>query len=221
MSGTSMDAVDVKLLMTDGEDVIEDTCEHLAGETDRIDIGEKCGGVEVEHGCRFGPVDFEAVPDDRFVGVVGPSLLPGSIQDPLHQRFVIAAGEVQDQSDIDIPGDHLALGGIPRDAVQQQDLPSGVERAVGDPGGELLAAQRDGEVVGDEVSAGGVFGDRLCVGRGGVEAAEDLSTGEMKEAGESAQDGALCPFSAAGGAEEQDGGGSGVCHRVGPIGQSR
>ena len=156
------------------------------------------------------------MPHDRFVGVVWTSLLAGAIEYSLHQRFVIVAGEVQYQFYVDITGDHLALGGVAWDAVEQQHLAGRIERSAVDQSRELFTPQRDGEVVGDEVSARCEFGHGLSVGRIGVEPAEDLSTGEMKETGQAAQDDALGPLSTSGCAKQQNGGGSWVRHRVGP-----
>ena len=128
----------------DGEHEFEDSGEHFAGQTDGVDVAEQFGRVVVEHGCRFGLVDIEAVPDNRFVGVVGASLLTGSIEDPLHQRFVVGSGEVQHEFHIDIVGDQFTLGGIAWDPIQQQDLSIRVEGALGGPGGELVSVKSSG-----------------------------------------------------------------------------
>lgn len=194
-------------LLLDGEHVFQDMAKHFAGKPDGINVAEQFGGIEIEYRCRFRLVDFEAVADHRLVGVVGSSLLAGTVQDSLHQRLEVVSGQVQYKFDVDIAGDHFALCGVSGDAVQQQDLASGVERAVVDPGGKLFAPQRYGEVVGDEVSTGGVLGDSLRVGRVGIEAAKDVAAGEMEKAGESAEDEPLRALSAAGCTEEQDGGG--------------
>ncbi len=118
---------------------------------------------------------------------------------------------------IDIGVDHSALSGVPGNAVEQEDLAIGVKGSVIDPFGELFAPQRDGELVGDEVAAGGAFGDKLSVGRTGIEAPEDLATGEVEEPGELSENGTLRSFTTSGCAEEQDGGRWELSHRVGPV----
>ena len=185
---------------------MEDSVEHFAWESDRIDVCEQFAWVEFEHGFGFGLVDFESVSHDGFVGVVRAALLVASFEDSLDQRFVVVPAEVEYELHVDLAVDHSALSGVPGYAVEQEDLAIRVEGSVLDPFGELFAPQRDGEVVGDEVAAGGAFGDDSSVGRTGIEAPEDLATGEVKEPGESSENGALGPFTTSGCAEEQDGG---------------
>ncbi len=196
---------------------MEDSIEHFAWESDRIDVCQQFAWVEFEHGCGFGLIDFEAVSHDGFVGVVRAALLAASFEDSLDQRFVIVPAEVEYELHVDIAVDHSALSGVPGYAVKQEDLAIGVEGSVIDPFGKLFAPQRDGEVVGDEVAAGGAFGDELSVGRIGIEAAEDFATGEVEEPGESSENGTLGSFTTSGCAEEQDGSRWWLSHRVGPV----
>ena len=90
------------------------------------------------------------------------------------------------------------------DSVQQQDLARRVKRTLRNTGGEFFSPQSGGEFVRDKVSAGGVSSDSTSVTGIGVQASENLSTGEMEETGKPAKDNALCALSAARRAEKQD-----------------
>ena len=184
--------------------LLEDSAEHLTGQADGVHVDEQFTRVVIEGRSRFGLVNREAVPHDRLVGVVGPSLPKAAVEDSLHQRFKVGARQVQDELDIDIRRDQFALCDVSRDSIQQQDLARRVKRTLRDTGGEFFSPQVDCEVVRNEVSTGGVCSDSTSVTGIGVQAAENLSAGEMKESGKPAKDNPLCTLSAAGWPEKQD-----------------
>ncbi len=184
--------------------LLEDTAEHLTGQADGIHVDEQFTCVVIEGGSRFGLVNSEAVPHDRLVCVVGPSLPKAAVEDSSHQRFKVGAGQVQDELDIDIPRDQFALGDVSRDSIQQQDLARRIKSTLRDTGGEFFSPQGDCEVVGNEVSTGGVCSDSTSVTGIGVQAAKDLSAGEMEESGKRTKDNPLCALSTAGWPEKQD-----------------
>ena len=74
--------------------LLEDSAEHLTGQADGIHVDEQFTRVVIEDWCRFGLVNGEAVPDDRFVCIVGPSLAKAAVEDSLHQRFKVGASQV-------------------------------------------------------------------------------------------------------------------------------
>ena len=108
--------------MLHGQYEIQDSAQHVAGKSYRVDIAAKVVRIVVEYGGRFRLVDVEPVPHDRFVRIVGAPLLVGAIENALDKRFVVIARQVQNEFHVNVSSDHLALCSVPRDAIEKEDL---------------------------------------------------------------------------------------------------
>jgi len=112
---------------------------------------------------------------------------------------------VEELVDVDVGGHVFGLLAIAGDAVEHEEIDLGFKDVGFDAVFDVGLPELDGEVIGHELAAAGVFDEFLAEGCAGVEGAKDIATGEVMEAGDMAEDLTLGAFAAAGGTEDEEG----------------
>lgn len=189
----------------EGDDFAEDVMEDAGGGLAGVDFGDEGGGVVLEDGFGLGLVGGEAFLDDGVAGVVEAVVFEGAFAEAAGEFGAVGAGEVEDLEDLDVLLHVAGLLDVAGDAIEDEEVDLGFELVGFDTVFDVGLPELDGEVIGYELAAAGVFDEFLAEGGAGVEGAEDIAAGEVVEAGDAAEDDALGAFAAAGGAEDEEG----------------
>lgn len=188
----------------EGDDAAEDGVEDDGGVLGGVDVGDPFAGVEVEHGFAFFLVGADAAFDGFVAGVVEAVFLEGALADAAVEFLTVRAGEVEDVEDVDERFHEAGLFDVAGNAIEHEEIDIGLDEVHFGAGVDICLPELDGEFVGDEFAAAGVFDEFLAEWGTGIEGAEDFTADEMDEAGDAAEDGSLGAFAAAGGSEDQE-----------------
>src|SRR5581483_7815738 len=186
-------------------DVTQDVVEHGGRFLGGIDLVHEALAVELQHRLGFALVGFEAVLDDREIGVIEAVLAERAALEALHQLVHVGAVEINDRADVKGVIEHLRLMDIAGNAVEDERVLLGMKVMGLDHVIDELAPELDGGFVGDELAAAGVFDENPADRALDREIAEDIATRAVKEIGDVAQDSALRALAGPGSAKQENG----------------
>ena len=195
--------VEVRVLHRDHS--FEDVLENFGRGAHRGDFRDKFRGVVLEDRTGLSIVDLESPSDDPLVGVIEAVLLDGPFLHALDHRVEVGAHEMNDREDVEVRRQCFGLSEVSWDAVEDEEIDLGFEKAQDRLGMHVLTPHLDGELVGDEFASGGEVEKLGAKIAGGIQRAEDITTGKMEEPRDLAENLALSPLAGSRGAEKKNG----------------
>jgi len=147
-------------------------------------------------------IDFKSASGDILVGIIDPVFQRGPAADSLNHCLLVIADEVQQQFDVDVLFEHLALVHVARDAVEDQQVVFRIETAGGPLCFEPVQEYTNRDVIRGQLPASAVFPDDLAVGGMGIQLPKNNAAGKVIKPGNDRQDVPLCSFPRSGNAED-------------------
>ena len=184
---------------------LDDFTEHVDGRERRVDMLGHLPAVVFEQRARLVLVGLETVLDHFFVGVVEPVVPQSAALETIDQFGAVRTGQVENPPHPHRVLQHLGLVEVARDAVEHEEVVVGMEGVCLDALFDADFPQLNGDLVGHEFAAAGIFEKLPPEGSAQIQSTEDIAAGAMEIPRHLAEGSSLGSFAAAGGAENQIG----------------
>ena len=131
------------------QDLVKDLRRGFEG----IDYGNAFRRVILEHLGGIALVHCQPMANDMCIGIVRTALLYRAVAQPLNHRFDIITPQMKNLDDHNVRVQQCGLPDGARDAIQDEYVGRRVVHSSGDPGCEVVQAERDRQIVRDQVAA--------------------------------------------------------------------
>ena len=181
---------------------VDDVGVHLQRRLRGLDLEDdrRVVGPQGLHGLLV--VDLQAPTDDLLIDVIQTVLAEGTGAEAILGVLEVGDAEVEDLDDVERLAQHLGLLGIAGQAVEHQRGMPRDEHLLQAEDLDVPLPDADGQLVGHEQAARGVTDDLAAELAVLGKLAEQVAAGDVDDAGQLAEHGALRPLAAAGHAEE-------------------